>query len=851
MKIIGRMAVFPVLPDRLARLHELAANLWWTWNSPAQALFRAIDPATWEATTHNAVRVLSEAPPSRLADLASDESFLTAYDATLADFDAYLTRGAKTWYQRAHDHELTGPIAYFSAEFGLHESLPIYSGGLGILAGDHCKEASDLGLPLVGVGFLYPQGYFRQRITRTGDQEAIYERLNFADLPATLALTPQGDEVRISVELHERTVFARVWIFQIGRNPLYLMDTDVLENDPRDRVLSARLYGGDTEMRIAQEIVLGIGGVRALRALGITPSAWHMNEGHAAFLGLERMRELVEEQHLSFAEAVEAVAATGVFSTPTPVPAGNAAFAYALMERSFKDFWPRLGLSREQFLEFARQDQVWGPSFSMTVLALKTSSRRNGVSALHGAVSRGMWQFLWPALDVSDVPITSITNGVHTPTWGAPAMTALYAEYLGDDWMTRIDDAALWQRVDAIPDDELWQAHQRLKDDLIAYARQRARQRSERLGEGVHLVPNGGAYLNPQALTIGFARRFATYKRATLIFRDRERLVRLLNIPGKPVQIVFAGKAHPADEPGKAFIRQIEQYTREPDFAGKIVLLEEYDMDMARHLVAGTDLWLNTPIRPHEASGTSGQKASLNGIPNCSILDGWWAEAYNSHDGWAIGEERDYNSAEVRDASDAESLYSVLERQIVPTFFDAGSDGVPHAWVQVMKAAIREVAPNFSMTRMVKEYTERLYLPAAALGQTAASDHFALARELAAWKSRVRAGWDRVAVEARGPHDGQLAVNASVEVKALVALGDLSPSDVAVELIWGGDNAGQIKAPVIVPMKPTGARSDGRVAYRANLTPTRNGALIYAVRVRPNHPALPDPNDVGLVTWAQ
>ncbi len=850
MKIVGRMAVFPVLPERLTRLYSLAYNLWWMWNPQAQALYRTIDPQIWEATSHNAIRLLSEVSPARLDALAHDAQFVAQYDATVATFDAYMAHAERAWYPRTHDGVLPGPVAYFSMEFGLHESLPIYSGGLGILAGDHCKEASDLALPFVGMGFLYPQGYFRQRITRTGDQEALYDRLHFAELPAEVARDPQGREAMISVDLSGRRVFARIWKFQVGRNPLYLMDTDVEENDPRDRVLSASLYSGNEEMRIAQEIVLGIGGVRAMRVLGIQPSVWHMNEGHAAFLGLERMRELVEGQGMSFSEALEVAAANGVFTTHTPVAAGNDAFSYELMERYFHEYWPRLGMTREQFLDFGLQQQTWGPSYSMTVLALKTSSLRNGVSALHGAVSRRMWTFLWPDLTEHEVPIRSITNGVHTGTWVAPAISQLYSTYLRPDWQDYVADPATWQLTSAIPDGELWQTHMRLKQELVDYARGRIRQREERLGEGASLIPGGKQALDPQALTIGFARRFATYKRATLLFRDRQRLLRILNLAGKPVQFIFAGKAHPADKPGQELIRQIEHLSREPEFAGKIVLLEEYDMDMSRHLVAGVDLWLNNPIRPYEASGTSGQKASLNGVPNCSILDGWWGEGFNGHNGWAIGDEREYLNTEIQADADADSLYTVLERQIIPTFFDRDADGIPHGWVHIMKEAIRTLAPQFSMQRMVTEYVEMLYIPAARLGQTVATDHYELARRLAAWKARVRQAWPAVALEARGPHDGQLAVNTPVDVTATVRLGGLTANDVAVELVWGEDDNGKLMHPTVVPMHQGETLSDGRLAYAIRFLPTRNGALLYGVRVRPNHLALPDPNEMGLATWA-
>jgi starch phosphorylase len=843
------MAVFPSLPERLSRLHSLAYNLWWAWNPQAQQLYKSIDAELWEQTTHNAVRLLAEVQPARLEELAHNSAFLDQYDAVLQAFDAYM-HCESTWYHQARDQQLPGPIAYFSAEFGLHESLPIYSGGLGVLAGDHCKEASDLGLPFVGMGFLYPQGYFRQRISRTGKQEAIYERLNFGDLPAEIAKDPQGREAMINLELNGRQVYARIWKFQIGRNPLYLMDTDVEQNDPRDRVLSARLYGGDTEMRIAQEIVLGIGGVRALRTLGITPSIWHMNESHSAFVSLERIRELVEGQNITFNEALKIVASNAVFTTHTPVPAGNDVFSFGLMDEYFRDYSPHLGITRDQFVNFARQDQSWGPSFSMTVLAIKSSSQRNGVSKLHGDVSRHMWQFLWPDLDFGDVPIGHITNGIHSPTWIAPELKDLFARYIDANWLDHVDEPAYMNRVLEIPSYELWQTHVALKQRLIDYARKHHQQRSDRLGEGSNLLPEGHTFLNPDALTIGFARRFATYKRATLFFRDRERVLKLLNMPGKPVQIIFAGKAHPADEPGQSFITMIEQYTRDPEFAGKVVLLEEYDMDMARHLVSGADIWLNNPIRPYEASGTSGQKAALNGIPNCSILDGWWAEGFDGHNGWSIGDEREYNDPEVQANADADSLYTLLERQIVPTFFDFNSDGVPHNWIRIMKESIRTCGPQYSMKRMVKEYVSKLYYPASVLGHTVTMDQFKIAKDVSAWESRVRAAWPTVSIEADGPHDVHLNMNETAEVTAKVKLGTLTARDVAVELVWGKDDNGQLSNPSILQMERETTLSDGRQVYRIRFNPQSNGSLLYGVRIRPDHPALSNPHELGLQIWA-
>ena len=849
MKILGRMAVFPTIPQRIGRLHELAYNLWWTWNAAAQALYASIDPALWERTEHNAVQMLLQAQPERLAALAADGDFVARYDMVLREFDAYM-HPDETWFSRTHPQDRNRITAYFSAEFGLHESLPIYSGGLGILSGDHCKEASDLGLPFVGVGFLYPQGYFRQRITRDGRQEAIYEKLHFSEAAAQPAIDPNGNEVVISVDLPGRKVYAKVWRIQVGRIPLYLMDTDVEPNGPADRTLSARLYGGDHEMRIAQEIVLGIGGVRALRALRIDALVWHMNEGHSAFLNLERCRELVHGLGVPFAVAREIAAANSVFTTHTPVAAGNDVFSYDLIDRYFGEYWPQLGLERDVFHDLARQDVSWGSAFSMTILALRLSAQHNGVSRLHGDVSRRMWHFLWPDAEVDEVPIGSITNGVHTATWLAPRLDALYRRHLGASWYEHLDDPTLWARIDDVPDGELWEVHNELKGELIEYARKRLARQRLRVGEGHSAIAATRDVLSPNALTLGFARRFATYKRATLIFRDPERLARLLNDPERPVQIVFAGKAHPADQPGQDFIRQVYEYSRDPRFAGKVVFLEDYDIDMARHLVSGCDVWLNNPIRPHEASGTSGQKASLNGLPNCSILDGWWEEGYNGHNGWAIGERREYADDATRDEADATALYETLEREVVPAFFDRGLDGVPHNWVAIMKDAIRTVAPAFSMRRMVKDYVNMLYVPALALGKRIDANDYKLARELARWKRVVAAEWQLVSVVVEGPREGQLAIGQAVRVAALVRLGRLKPEDVRVELVTAHDVDGEALDRHIIEMRRSADVEDSAHRYTAEFIPESSGSLIYGVRVVPHHPTLPNPLELGLARWA-
>ncbi len=708
---------FTPVPNRISRLVEIAYNLWWTWHPEAQELFRRIDARLWEDVYHNPVLFLREVRQSALDKAANDSEFIREYHNVLTLFDEYHVF-EHTWFKQTFPNRLDRPIAYFSAEFGLHECLPIYSGGLGVLSGDHTKEASDLGLPFVGVGFLYPQGYFKQTITPSGEQEASYVKVRFAEVPATPAFAPDGKEVVVSVDLParynlpDRKVYAKVYKIQVGLATLYLMDTDIHPNAPEDRELSARLYGGDQEMRLAQEMVLGIGGVRALRALGIEPAVYHMNEGHSAFLVLERARELVAAG-FSFAEAQDIIRGTTVFTTHTPVPAGHDAFPFSMIDRYFPTMHDELKISREAFLELARQDQSWGPTFSMTVLALRMSGRHNGVSKLHGAVSRKMWGWLWPDKPEDEVPLTHVTNGIHTESWLSPRLKALFDEFLGKQWTLRIDDPALWEGIEYIPDEDLWEIMNDMRADLVHFVRMRTRQRLARLGHAPHDLQATESLLDPNVLTIGFARRFATYKRATLLFHDVERLKRIIHGDGiHRVQFIFAGKAHPRDEPGKAFIREVYQRSFEPGLAGHIIFVEDYDINVARQMVAGADVWLNTPRRPLEASGTSGQKAGLNGTLNLSILDGWWAEGFNGKNGWAIGDaSAEYDSEEAQNHADAMSLYDLLENQVVPTFYQRDEKGIPRQWMKMVKECIRTIAPQFSMTRMVKDYTVRLYMP--------------------------------------------------------------------------------------------------------------------------------------------
>ncbi len=699
----------PAIPDRLRRLPELASDLWWTWNPKPRQVFRHLDYPLWRQTAHNPVLMLRMISPDLLTRAASDPAFLAVYDEALAALDA--ARSAKdTWWRSRHP-EGHGPIAYFSAEFALHQSLPIYAGGLGVLAGDHCKESSDLGIPLIGVGFMYPQGYCHQTVSAEGWQQEVYERLNWTDAPIEQAVAADGRPCVIAVPLGNRSVLVSVWQVLLGRVKLFLLDTDLEENAPWDRELSARLYGGDRETRIQQEIILGIGGVRALKAMGIQPAAWHLNEGHAAFVVLQRIRDHIEEGQ-SFEAALDGVRATTIFTTHTPVPAGHDAFPFSLVETHLAGAWGTLGAYREAFLALGHYDNGSGPLFNMTALALRTSSFANGVSQLHGEVTREMWGPIWPGVAAADRPVRAITNGTHVPTWLSMELGVLFDKHLPADWRERQDDAAIWDGILEIPDDELWETRKALRNYLFAFIRERARQRWKEEHVTAARVVAAGTLLDPNALTIGFARRFTGYKRSELIFQDPDRLVRILTATRRPVQIVFAGKAHPADETGKHNIQKVYRRAIDPMFAGRIAFVDDYDLHVAHFLVQGCDVWLNNPRKPLEASGTSGMKASINGVPHLSIGDGWWAEGYTGENGWLIEGRPQGNDNDAVDAADADALYQLLEREIVPTFYDRDEQGIPHRWLTFVRQAIRSVTPRFSARRMVKEYAELMYSPA-------------------------------------------------------------------------------------------------------------------------------------------
>ena len=698
------------LPDRISRLEELAYDLWWSWAPEGRRLFRTLDYPVWRLTAHNPVRMLKMLPPETLQRVATDPAWLAHYDRVIAGLDEVRSTN-KTWFATEHGDAAGKTIAYFSAEFALHQSLPMYAGGLGVLAGDHCKEASDLGVPLIGIGFMYPQGYFHQTVSPDGWQDEIYERLNWTEAAIEPALTPGGRPCVTAVPLGNRTVLAAVWRVRVGRVTLYLMDTDLEENAPADRELSARLYGGDRETRAQQEIILGIGGVRILKTLGYTPSVYHLNEGHAAFVVLQRIRDLCESGW-TFDAALEEVRRTTVFTTHTPVAAGHDAFPFHLVETHLAGAWGDLGPYHEKFMALGHYDNGSGPLFNMTALALRTAGAVNGVSQLHGEVTKQMWHPIWPGVPYERLPVRAITNGVHVPTWMSSEIGNLLAKHLGADWMEHHDEPGYADRVMQIPDEELWAARQALRAFLFNFVRERARQRWTNEGAGAARIVAAGTMLDQNTLTIGFARRFTGYKRSELIFSDADRLARILNTRGRSVQILFAGKAHPADDVGKQHLQRIYKRALDPKFGGRIAFVDDYDLHVAHFLVQGCDVWMNNPRKPLEASGTSGMKAAINGTPHMSIGDGWWAEGFTGDNGWLIDAQADPNDHGAQDWADVQAMYTLIEEQLVPTFYERDDMGIPRRWVQIVKHSICSVLPRFSARRMVKDYVREVYVPA-------------------------------------------------------------------------------------------------------------------------------------------
>ena len=867
MPSVHSFTVLPALPDSLRDLEFIAGNMFWSWNPEFVGLFKRLGGNLWAACGHNPVKLLGRISQEQLEALADNQAFLCELQRASDKLKSYLE--GPTWFERLCAKPAVPTIAYFSAEFGIHESLPIYAGGLGVLAGDHLKSASDLGVPLVGVGLLYQKGYFRQYLNVDGWQQEVYIENDFYNMPVELVRGKGGQPLTISIEYPERKLHAQIWCVTVGRVKLYLLDTNVADNSHSDRMITAGLYGGDREMRIQQEILLGIGGLRALAAIGIAPAVCHMNEGHAAFMALERIRELRETTDVSFDEALEATKSGNVFTVHTPVKAGNDEFSAEMVDKYFHDYYHHLGIDKDRFMALGRIDpDDNNESFKMPVLALKLSSYRNGVSQLHGRVSRKMWSALWPDLPTEEVPITSITNGVHIKSWLSEEMSLLYEKYLGRGWIDATDDQ-LWTSIEQIPDEEFWRIHQHCKSNLVAFCRRRLRAQMQRRGTYHTELNRADEVLDPEALTIGFARRFASYKRGNLLLKDPNRLVKLLTNPDRPVQVVFAGKAHPKDTEGKEIIRQVIHFAVQGNVRRRIVFLEDYDVSVARYLVQGVDVWLNTPRRLKEASGTSGMKAAINGALNMSTLDGWWSEGYRSEAGWAIGAGEDYNDAAYQDVVESQTIYNILENEVVPLFYSRSSDNLPRAWIHRVKNSIKWIAPNFGAQRMVRQYTKEFYNPAETKWRLMTSDSaegISRAKELSIWKSNMKTAWPEFSIKDVKIHvsNGQkdvpisfsqawLKVGSVLNVEALVGLGRVEPDDVWVQLYYGPLDAwGDIRDGSFIKMYRKGSfetKNGGDYWFVGSMPCKISGRQGLAVRVLPRHDDMVNPYEPGMILW--
>jgi starch phosphorylase len=852
MKPARTFYVSPSLPKALFPLQELAYNLRWSWSHETIDLFRRTDRDLWDKVYQNPVKLLGTIKQERLAEVEQDESMINQMVRCYDDFRQYMTD--RTWFETKYKDENPNlSAAYFSMEFGISECLPVYSGGLGLLAGDHQKSASDLGVPLIGIGLLYTEGYFTQYLNLDGWQQEKYLDNDFYTMPLTRVDGEDGKPLFVHVEYPDGWCSAAVWKVDIGRNILYLLDTNVPENPPAFRGITAQLYGGDLDMRMRQEVLLGMGGIRMLFAMGHHPNVYHMNEGHSAFLALERIRMYMQEHGISFAEARSVVRASNVFTTHTPVPAGIDVFPPDMMDRYFANYYKSLGITRDRFLALGRKNaDDKNEGFCMAVLATRLAAYINGVSELHGQVSREMWRDIWPALPLEEIPITHVTNGVHLYSWASKEMTDLLNRYLGPRALREPTNQEIWNRVDGLPAEELWRTHERRRERLVAFARKRLRQQLISRGAPPVEVERANEVLNPEALTIGFARRFATYKRADLLFRDEDRLIRILNDKERPVQIIMAGKAHPRDSGGKDLIRKIIHTAQRPELRNRVVFLENYDIHMARYLIQGVDVWLNTPRRPMEASGTSGMKACVNAVLNFSVLDGWWCEGYETSNGWAIGHGEIYDDQELQDQVESDGIYEILEHDIVPTYYDRGGDDLPRRWIEKMKSTLKTLCPVFNTDRMVKEYTNRFYISCAQRHDSLTADNCKLTREFTAWKQFIRGNWDKLHInniESQLPE--QPLVNQQYQVTAQIDLAELSSNDVLVELLYGVlDTEGLITEPVKLLMAPVGGKKKGATQFTAALTCETSGRYGYTVRIMPTHPQLSDPFKMGLMHWA-
>lgn len=852
MYVFNKITVNPQLPKRIGKLSEIANNLWWSWNTEFLRLFKIIDRDLWETCEKNPVKFLKRVSQDRLEAVVENTDFLREYDRLAKEFDDYIT-SKNTWFSNKYPENKKDLIAYFSAEYGLDQTIPIYSGGLGILSGDHLKSASDLGIPLVAVGLLYKNGYFHQKINGNGEQETEYNNIELSNLPINPVKDENGEELKIYVKFEKRKVYLKVWQINVGRIKLYLLDSDIDENTPEDREVTLRLYGGNQEMRIKQEIILGMGGTNLLtRALGLNPTVYHMNEGHSAFLILELIKNIIKEKKVSFEVAKDIASSKTVFTTHTPVPAGNDIFPIGLVEKYFKEFWPRLGLDREEFLKLGMKPCTeLEPGFNMGIFALKVAGKKNGVSKLHGAVSRELFGDVWPEIAANESPITYVTNGIHTCSWLAPSLKELYNKYLIPYWQDNIYKDEVWENINNIPNQELWNIHQKRKQKLFDIVKENTTNRLRKSGYSYEEINEITSKLNPNALTIGFARRFATYKRATLIFKDLERITQILNNADRPVQLIFAGKAHPADKEGQDLIKRIHEISMMPQFKGKIFLLENYNIAMSRYLVSGVDVWLNNPRRPMEASGTSGQKASVNGVINFSVLDGWWAEGYNQENGWTIGTNAEFTSYEEQDIADSQSMYRTLEEKIIPTYYEKDENGISEKWMKIMKNSITSTGGKYSTSRMLVDYTNNLYIPLCNLTKKYYENIDNVA-EFNLWKKNLYTNWKDIKITQKNNLNNiTMDAGNNIDVKCEVQLPNIDVSNVMAQCYYGKilDN-GIVENVSIIPMKLSSKNEENKTyEYTAKIELKTGGNYGYTFRVMPKHEMLLDSENLNLVKW--
>ncbi len=852
MYVFNRITVNPQLPKRINRLDEIANNLWWSWNTEFLKLFKEIDLDLWMEIGKNPVKFLKFVDQKKLEQLVNNKNFLKEYDKIVSDFDNYMN-SKDTWYDKNYPNSREkNLIAYFSAEYGLDEILPIYSGGLGILSGDHLKSASDLGLPFVAVGLLYKNGYFNQRINENGIQQNEYQNLEIENLPIIPVKTNDGKDLKINIKFPNEDIYLKIWKINVGRVTLYLMDSDIEENNPEYREVTKKLYGGDKEMRIRQEIILGMGGTHLLKTLGIKPTVFHMNEGHSSFLTVELIKDIMEERKVAFDIAKDIVSAKTIFTTHTPVPAGNDIFDISLVDRYFCNFWGKLRIDRDDFLRLGMKCTTGlEPGFNMGILALKIAGKKNGVSELHGAVSRELFGDIWTNIATNEAPITYVTNGVHTCSWLAPGLKKLYNKYLTPYWQDNIHIQSTWDKIDEIPNDELWNVHKERKEKLLELVKDNVIERFKNTSVGYDTVKEILSKINPNALTIGFARRFATYKRATLIFKDLERITEILNDESRPVQFIFAGKAHPQDKEGQDLIRYIHEISMKPQFKGKIFLLENYNIKMARYLVSGVDVWLNNPRRPMEASGTSGQKAAINGAINFSVLDGWWAEGYNKENGWTIGTNKEYLSYEEQDIADSNSIYSVLENEIIPAYYEQDENGISEKWMKIMKNSIISNAGRFSTSRMVLDYLKNLYLPLCDV----TNQHYNNTNEVVEfnnWRKNLTRCWDEIVIEQENNiNNKNIDAGNSIDVQCNVKLPNIDPNSICCQVYYGKImQNGNVEKIGIIPMKLAKSNDNERIYnYKAKIKLNSSGEYGYTFRVVPKHEMLLDQENMNLVKW--